>query len=79
MTASVTVRLDEPTLAALDEMARKTSRSRDEIVARAVEDFVASDARLLEKIIEGLAAADKGDFASDEEVARVRRKFLSPS
>ncbi|WP_018264237.1 CopG family ribbon-helix-helix protein [Methylosinus sp. LW4] len=79
MTASVTVRLDEPTLAALDEMARKTSRSRDEIVARAVEDFVASDARLLEKIIEGLAAADSGDFASDEEVTRVRRKFLSPS
>ncbi|TDX65597.1 putative transcriptional regulator [Methylosinus sp. sav-2] len=79
MTASVTVRLDEQTLAALDEMARKTSRSRGEIVARAVEDFVASDARLLEKIIEGLAAADSGDFASDEEVARVRRKFLSSS
>jgi len=79
MSASVTVRLDQPTLAALDELARKTSRSRDWLVARAVEDFVASDAWRIEKIEEGLAASERGDFASDEEVARVRRKFVSPS
>jgi predicted transcriptional regulator len=43
--------------------------------ARAVADFVALNAWQLDKIEAGMEAADRGEFASDEEVARVRAKF----
>jgi predicted transcriptional regulator len=75
MPAPFTVRLDESTLNALDHLAKKTERSRNWLVSRAVEDFVALNAWQLDKIEAGIKAADHGAFASDEEVARVRAKF----
>jgi len=75
MPAPFTVRLDESTLTALDHLAEKTERSRNWLVSRAVEDFVALNAWQLGKIEAGLAAADRGDFASDDDVARLRKKF----
>lgn len=77
MSASVTVRLDEPTLVALDELAHKTDRSRDWLVARAIEDYLALSDWQIGKIEAGLAAAERGDFASDKDIARVRRKFAA--
>jgi predicted transcriptional regulator len=41
---SSTVRLDAPALEPLDRLAEKTDRSRDWLVSRAVEDFVALNA-----------------------------------
>jgi predicted transcriptional regulator len=79
MSAAFTVRLDETTLGALDQLAEKTERSRNWLVSRAVEDFVALNAWQLGKIEAGLAAADRGDFASDDDVARVRKKFAPKS
>jgi len=38
-------------------------------------DYVALNAWAVDKIESGLAAADTGDFASPEEIARVRAKF----
>ncbi len=75
MPAPFTVRLDESTLTALDRLAEKTDRSRNWLVTRAVEDFVALNAWQIGKIEAGLAAADRGDFASEKELARVRKKF----
>jgi predicted transcriptional regulator len=75
MSGAFTVRLDDDTLAALDRLAEQMDRSRSWLVSRAVEDFVALNEWQIAKIKEGIAAADRGDFASDEEVARVRRKF----
>ncbi len=79
MPAPFTVRLDESTLNALDGLAKKTERSRNWLVVRAVEDFVALNAWQIDKIEAGLAAADRGDFASDDELARVRMRFASKS
>lgn len=79
MPAPFTVRLDESTLNALDHLAKKTDRSRNWLVARAVEDFVAVNAWQLDKIEAGLAAANRGEFATDEELARVRKKFAPKS
>jgi predicted transcriptional regulator len=79
MPAPFTVRLDETTLNALDHLAEKTDRSRNWLVSRAVEDFVALNAWQIGKIEAGLAAADRGDFASDDELARVRKKFAPKS
>ncbi|MBV1703624.1 MAG: CopG family ribbon-helix-helix protein [Hyphomicrobiales bacterium] len=75
MPAPFTVRLDDSTLNALDDLAEKTDRSRNWLVARAVEDFVALNAWQIGKIAAGLEAADRGDFASDSQLARVRKKF----
>lgn len=75
MPAPFTVRLDESTLNALDHLAAKTDRSRNWLVARAIEDFVALNAWQIGKIEAGLAAAEQGAFASDKDVARVRKKF----
>jgi predicted transcriptional regulator len=77
MPAPFTVRLDETTLNALDHLAEKTDRSRNWLVSRAVEDFVALNTWQIGKIEAGLAAADRGDFASDDELARVRKKFAA--
>ena len=74
MTA-LTVTLDATTLGALDELATRTARSRENLVAEAIEDYVSVNAWQIEKIQAGLAAADAGDFASDSEVEHLRRKF----
>jgi predicted transcriptional regulator len=75
MPAAFTVRLDDETITALDELAKKTERSRSWLVTKAVEDYVSLNAWQIAKIEEGIAAADRGDFATDKDVARVRKKF----
>ena len=75
MSAAFTVRLDETTLGALDQLAEKTERSRNWLVAKAVEDYIALNAWQIGKIEAEIVAADRGDFAGDVELARVRKKF----
>jgi predicted transcriptional regulator len=75
LSTAFTLRLDEATLAALDRLAEKTDRSRSWLAAKAVEEFVALNAWQIAKVEEGLAAAERGDFASDKDVARLRRKY----
>ena len=77
MSAAFTVRLEETVLGALDQLAEKTDRSRNWLVAKAVEDYVALNAWQVGKIEAGIGAADHADFATDDEVARVRRKFAA--
>jgi predicted transcriptional regulator len=75
VTAAFTLRLDEATLEALDRLAEKTERSRSWLATKAIEDYVALNAWQVGKIEAGIAAADRGDFASDEDVARVAGKY----
>ena len=75
MTAPFTVRLEEETLQALDTLAAKTDRSRNWLVSRAIESYLSLNAWQIAKIEEGVAAADRGDFATDEEVEAVFSKY----
>ena len=75
MTAAFTLRLDEETLEALDRLAEKTERSRSWLATKAIEDYIALNAWQIGKIEAGTAAADRGDFASDDDVARVVSKY----
>jgi predicted transcriptional regulator len=77
MAGAFTIRLDDGTLEALDRLAERTERSRSWLVSRAVEDYVALNEWQVAKIDEGIADADRGDFASDKEMARIRRKFTA--
>ncbi len=78
MSAAFTVRLEESTLGALDRLAEKTERSRNWLIARAIDDYVALNAWQIGKIEAGSAAADRGDFAGEDDVARLRDKFAIP-
>jgi predicted transcriptional regulator len=78
VSAAFTVRLEESTLRSLDRLAEKSERSRNRLVARAIEDYVALNAWQIGEIEAGTAAADVGDFAGDEDVARLRDEFADP-
>ena len=75
MTAAFTLRIDEATMEALDRLAEKTDRSRSWLAAMAIEEYIALNAWQIGRIEAGIAAADRGDFANDGEVARVLGKY----
>lgn len=75
MTAAFTIRLDDEMLAKLDALAADTDRSRSWIAARAIEDYVALNAWQIARIRDGIAEADRGEFATDEDVQAVFDKY----
>jgi predicted transcriptional regulator len=52
------------------ELAKATHRSETEIINEALTGYLNADRRYVEKLTERVAAADRGEFASEEEVAR---------
>ena len=56
-------------------LAQQTERSRSWLVSRAVQEYVSLNEWQIARIKEGIADADRGDFASDEEMARIWRKY----
>jgi predicted transcriptional regulator len=75
MTTAFTLRLPEATVRALDQLAEKTERSRSWLAVKAIEDYIALNAWQIAKIEVGITAADRGEFADDDDVARVPRRF----
>ena len=71
MPSAVTIQMKDETLAALDAYAHRIDQPRDLLVMQAVEDLLSEQSRQLERIDAGIADADAGNFASDEEVAAV--------
>jgi predicted transcriptional regulator len=74
MTA-VTIQLEGEALSLLDELAARLARPRAELVQQAVEEWLAVEAEHIARIEAGLAEADAGAFASDEEVAAAFAKY----
>ena len=77
MTVPVTIRVDERALATLDELATGRQLSRERILESAVADFLAFEARQIAHIRQGIAAADQGEFGTEEDVDAVLRKYGS--
>jgi predicted transcriptional regulator len=75
MTSAFTLRLSEGTLQALDRLAEKTERSRSWLAVKAIEDYIALNAWQIAKIEAGIAAADRGEFVDDGDVARLVGKY----
>ena len=78
MPHSVTVDFDEPVLEALDRAAKQRGRTRADIIAEAVRDYLETRRWQIEKIEAGIAAADRGDFASEDEIERIVSKYATP-
>jgi predicted transcriptional regulator len=60
----------------LDELAAKMDRSWSFLASQAIEEFVAREVWQLSEIEAGLAEANRGEFASEEEVEQVIGKYL---
>jgi predicted transcriptional regulator len=75
MTAAFTIRLDDEMLAKLDALAADTDRSRSWIAAKAIESYVELNAWQIAKIKEGIAQADRGEFATEEEMDAIEAEL----
>jgi predicted transcriptional regulator len=68
---NVTVRLEEETVAFLDELAVIGDRDRSYAIKEAVESYIQLHRWQIDEVKKALAEAEAGDFASDEEVQAV--------
>ncbi|MDX8532700.1 CopG family ribbon-helix-helix protein [Mesorhizobium sp. VK25A] len=79
MMSAFTVRLPDETVAKLDQLAEKVDRSRSYVAAQAIEDYVAREEWQLAEIEAGLDEADRGEFASEKDLASVIAKYVKPA
>lgn len=73
--SAFTVRLPDDVTKKLDALAAKLDRSRSYVAAQAINDFVAREEWQLADIEAGLREADRGEFATDAEVATTIAKY----
>lgn len=76
MTAAFTVRVKDETASKLNQLAEKLDRSRSYMAAEAIEAFVDQQEWQPAEIEAGLAEVERGEFASDEDVAKVFGKYV---
>jgi len=74
---SITVRLDEDTVAFLDQLAEVEDRDRSYLIKKAVANFVQLHRWQIEEIEKAVKEADAGLFAADEEVDQLFSKWTA--
>ncbi len=77
MGAAFTVRVDDEILATLDELAAKMDRPRSWLVHHALQEYVSAQAWQIAKIEAGIAAADRGEFATEEELDDIEAEIAA--
>ena len=75
MSTTLSVRVEPEVKARLDALADATQRSRSFLAAEAIREYVEINEWQLQEIQNGIAEADVGDFASDDELASLARKW----
>ncbi len=73
----LTLRLEAKLKNKLDRLSKSMNRSRSFVAAQAIEEYVSVNEWQISEIKKGLAEADAGDFASEEEVQRVLKKWTN--
>jgi len=71
----LTLRLDSKLKKKLDKLAKTTQRSRSFLAAEAIREFVSLNEWQIEEIKKGIREADAGNFATEEEVTAMRKKW----
>ena len=74
-TSVFTVRLPVKLQKKLDSLAESMDRSRSWLVAQAIEDYVRYQQWFVAQVKEGVAAADRGEFATQKEMEALFRKY----
>ena len=72
---TMTIRLDDKVKDRLDRLATSTHRSKSYLAAEAIRAFVEINEWQVAEVREAVGEADAGDFASDEDVAALARKW----
>jgi len=72
--STMTVRLDRDIKTRLEQLARATQRSKSFLAAEAIRDYVELNEWQIAEIASAIQEAERGDFASDSEVADVFRR-----
>lgn len=75
MSETMTIRIDRKTKTRLEKLARAMERTKSYVAAEAIRAFVDLNEWQIAEIRVGLKEADAGDFADDEEVAAVVKKW----
>lgn len=70
-----TIRMDPEKQAQLDAIAQQLDRSRNYVVNQAIEEFLDTHAWQIEHIRTGLAAAERGEFATDGEMEAIFNRY----
>jgi predicted transcriptional regulator len=70
----LTLRLEPKLTKQLDKLAEATQRSRSFLIAEAVRDYIALNEWQVEEIKKAIVEADRGEFASEEEVKKTFRR-----
>jgi RHH-type rel operon transcriptional repressor/antitoxin RelB len=73
--AVLTLRLDAKLKKRLDRISKSMNRSRSFVAAEAIQEYVSVNEWQIAEIKKGLAEADAGDFATDEEVRQTIRRL----
>ncbi len=73
--AILTLRLDAKLKKRLDRISKSMNRSRSFVAAEAIQEYVSVNEWQIAEIKKGLAEADAGDFATDEEVNQTIRRL----
>jgi RHH-type rel operon transcriptional repressor/antitoxin RelB len=73
----VSVRVSDEQATLLDTLAKATDRTRSYLVGLAVEQLIEENEWQLRDIKQAIEEADRGEFATEEDVQAVRRKWLA--
>jgi RHH-type rel operon transcriptional repressor/antitoxin RelB len=75
MSVTMTIRLEDDVKDRLDHLAEATHRSKSFLAAEAIRVFVESNEWQINEIQTALKEADAGDYASDEDIATLAKKW----
>ena len=74
-TEAFSVRTDSEKIQRLDTLAEQMEQSRNDLVNQAIDRLLELYAWQAERTQEGIAAADKGQFASDTKMGQIFNKY----
>jgi len=72
----MTIRLDDGIKKRLDVLAEATHRTKSFLAAEAIQNYVELNEWQIQEILAAIEEADRGEFASDEEVNSVFNKWI---
>ena len=73
--AVLTVRLDAKLKNRLDRLSKATQRSRSFVATEAIREYVALNEWQIEEVRKALGEADRGEFATPQQVRRTLAKW----
>lgn len=76
-TMTITLEISDSLKARIEAIAARSSLSPSEVIADALTNGYSLEwqERFLDDVEKGITAADRGEFASDDEIARVLNKY----